>query len=214
MVKAVLDSLVCLGRRPFMTLPKSLRRAVCAAAAGLVGCWPASALAQQAPPPVVVAQAPAAQPVAGLPAGMPNAETLIVMLRTTLLALDHANQTGNYTVFRDMAAPGFQTSNTAAKLGDVFRQHREQRVDMSPVALVTPQLVAGPVFDQNGMLRMAGVFPMQPVQINFDIIYQQVDGRFRVFGITATPVVATAQPTAPPRAAPAAAKPPAVVPKK
>jgi hypothetical protein len=139
------------------------------------------------------------------------------MLRSTLLALDHANQTGNYTVFRDMAAPGFQLSNTAAKLGDVFRQHREQRVDMSPVALVTPQLVAGPALDQNGMLRMAGVFPMQPVQINFDVIYQQVDGRWRLFGITASPVaaagvapppVAKAQPT------PVAAKPAAATPKR
>jgi hypothetical protein len=160
-----------------------------------------SAVAQQRAP--LLAQA-AATPVAQLPSGVPNAETLIVLLRTTLLALDHANQTGNYTVFRDMAAPGFQSSNSAARLGDVFRQHREQRVDMSPVALVTPQLVAGPLLDQNGMLRMAGVFPMQPVQINFDLIYQQVEGRWRVFGITATPVAAGGVLQAvPPQTAPA-----------
>jgi hypothetical protein len=199
-----------------MRLSKYPRWAARAAVAVLSCSGPVSlVMAQKAPAPSVVAQAPSVPAVAtvALPPGVPNAETLIVLLRTTLLALDNANQTGNYTVLRDMAAPGFQASNTAAKLGDVFRQHREQRVDMSAVALVTPQLVAGPVLDQNGMLRMAGVFPMQPVQINFDIIYQQVEGRWRVFGITATPVAAAVA-AAQPRPAQAATKPAAVPPKK
>lgn len=33
---------------------------------------------------------------------------VLILIRSTLLALDHANKTGNYTVLRDLGAPGFQ----------------------------------------------------------------------------------------------------------
>jgi hypothetical protein len=32
---------------------------------------------------------------------------VLILIRSTLLALHHANQTGNYTVLRDLGAPGF-----------------------------------------------------------------------------------------------------------
>ena len=33
---------------------------------------------------------------------------VLMLIRSSLLALDHANKTGNYTVLRDIGAPGFQ----------------------------------------------------------------------------------------------------------
>jgi hypothetical protein len=152
----------------------------------------ASVSAQKAPPGKATAP-PAAAQTGSIAPGLPSPETLIVLLRGTLIALDQANQTGNYTVLRDLAAPGFQAANTASRLSDIFRNYREQRIDIGAVALATPQLVAGPVVDQNGMIRMAGFFPMQPFQINFDVTYQQVNGRWRPFGLSANPVVAAAQ---------------------
>ena len=43
---------------------------------------------------------------------------MLILVRTTLLALDQANKTGNYTVLRDLAAPGFQV-DTAARLAEI-----------------------------------------------------------------------------------------------
>ena len=40
---------------------------------------------------------------------------VLILIRSALLALDQANKTGNYTVLRDLGAPGFQT-NSAARL--------------------------------------------------------------------------------------------------
>jgi hypothetical protein len=64
---------------------------------------------------------------------------VIILIRTTLLALDQANKTGNYTVLRDIGAPGFQT-NTAARLGDIFAKLRNDNLDLSGVAAIDPQL--------------------------------------------------------------------------
>ena len=42
------------------------------------------------------------------------------LIRSSLLALHHANVTGNYTVLRDLSAPSFRSRNTAADLSGSF----------------------------------------------------------------------------------------------
>jgi hypothetical protein len=61
-----------------------------------------------------------------------------ILIRSTLIALDHANRTGNYTVLRDLGAPGFQTANTAARLSEIFANLRAQNADLSGVAVIEP----------------------------------------------------------------------------
>ena len=62
----------------------------------------------------------------------------LILIRSTLIALDHANRTGNYTVLRDLGAPGFQTANTAARLSEIFANLRAQNADLSGVAVIEP----------------------------------------------------------------------------
>ena len=38
---------------------------------------------------------------------------VLILVRSAILALDQANKTGNYTVLRDLGAPGFQTNSAA-----------------------------------------------------------------------------------------------------
>ena len=114
-----------------------------------------------------------------------------------MLTLNDANRSGNYTVLRDLAAPGFQTSNRAADLGLIFSDLRRRNFDLYGAALLAPQLTAVPALDQNGMLRLTGYIPTQPLQINFDLLFQAVNNQWRLFGISvATPETATGQPQA------------------
>ncbi|WP_246738207.1 hypothetical protein [Bradyrhizobium sp. CCBAU 051011] len=108
---------------------------------------------------------------------------VLILIRSALLALDHANKTGNYTVLRDIGAPGFQ-SNTAARLGDIFVKLRNDNLDLSGVAVIEPQLNLLPQIEANGMMRMAGFFPSVPTQVNFDLLFAPVNGQWRLFGIS------------------------------
>ena len=73
-------------------------------------------------------------------------------------------------------------------------------VDLSSVSIIAPQLSEPPSLDQDkGMLHLKGYFPGAPVQINFEMLYQAVDGRWRLFGLSVQP----GPPTSP---APAASK--------
>src|SRR5260370_41148825 len=60
---------------------------------------------------------------------------VLILIRSTLLALDQANKTGNYTVLRDLGSPGFQT-NTAARLAEIFASQRKDNIDLSGVVVL------------------------------------------------------------------------------
>jgi len=153
-----------------------------------------------------VGQAPPAAPKAADPqqAVMPDADKIVLLLRSTLLTLNDALQSGNFTVLRDVAAPGFRDANSAARLGTVFNNLAQRGIDLSAVAVLAPQLNEAPAIDpQTGMLRIKGAFPGQPVRIDFEVIYQPVGGRWRLFGLSVQPTSAAPEPAA---ALPPAAK--------
>lgn len=128
---------------------------------------------------------------------MPDAEKIVLLLRTSLLTLNDAIQTGNFTVLRDMGAPGFREANTAAKLSGAFSDLASRGVDLSVVSVLAPQLTEAPTLDQDkGMLLLEGYFPSRPVQINFEVFYEAVDGRWRLFGLSVQPSSPTHSPGA------------------
>ena len=131
---------------------------------------------------------------------------VLILVRSSLLALDHANKTGNYTVLRDLGSPQFQM-NTDARLAEIFAQQRRDNLDLSGVAALDPQLTLIPQIEPNGMMHMKGFFPSAPSQVNFELLYAPVNGQWRLFGISVG--LASSAPTAPAPAAlaPANAKP-------
>lgn len=121
---------------------------------------------------------------------------VLILVRSVILALDQANKTGNYTVLRDLGAPGFQQANTAARLGEIFVKQRTDKLDLSGVAAIDPQLSLLPQIEANGLMRMAGFFPSVPAQVNFELIFAPVEGQWRLFGLAVN--LGQAAPVAPP----------------
>jgi hypothetical protein len=105
------------------------------------------------------------------------------LIYTTLIAINQANQTGNYSVLRDLAAPNFREANDVSKLAEIFGNLRRRNLDLSPVIFLEPKLVRPPALMDNGMLRLSGFIPSAPEQVNFDLAYQLVGGRWLLFGI-------------------------------
>ncbi len=115
---------------------------------------------------------------------MPDAYKLNLMIRTTVIAVNQANKTGNYSVLRDLAAPGFQASNNPAQLAEIFGDLRKRNLDLSPVLFYQPKFTSRPVLLPNGMLRVVGLFPSRPQQVNFDLVFEQVQGDWRIYGVS------------------------------
>ncbi len=130
---------------------------------------------------------PAVQPAVHPQLRMPTAEQIVILIRSSLLTLNDAIETGNFTVLRDRGAPSFQAANTAARLSDIFQNLGRQGVDLSRIAAIAPKLTEGPAIDASHRLHLAGYFPAHPVAIKFGLIFEASAGRWRLFGISVNP---------------------------
>ena len=136
----------------------------------------------ETPPPVATPKQPLTVVVP--PDGsMPDAYKLNMMIRTTLIALNQANQTGNYSVLRDLATPQFQAMNSDARLAEIFGALRQRNLDLSPLIFFDPQLVREPAFEPGGVLRLTGLIPTTPEHILFDMGFERVGDQWRLSAI-------------------------------
>lgn len=156
----------------------------------------ASVARAQTPPsaPATAPQAQAQQIQTG-PIDRPGA---FLLMRNALLALDHANKTNEYGVFRGIASTAFQV-NTAAKLSEIFAGQRREGLNLAYAAILEPRWTVEPQIEASGMIHMAGYFEVNPVPVVFDLLFTQQNGQWMLFGLT----VGLAQP-APQAAAPSA----------
>jgi len=134
---------------------------------------------QGTPPAAPPAAATAPLPPGAMPK-MPDQYKLNLLIRTTIIAINQANKTGNYTVVRDLAAPDFQNVNSAEKLAEIFTGLRNSKFDLSPVLFFDPKLIRQPELLANGMLRLTGFFDTRPQRVNFDLIFQPVETDWRL----------------------------------
>jgi hypothetical protein len=114
---------------------------------------------------------------------MPSDDVLLMLIMSSITALNQANATGNYSVLRDLGAPAFQNINNAEKLSQIFTDLRNRKLDLSPILLFQPKLFRKPEMNADGMIRITGFFPTSPERVNFELIFQPVQSRWRLFGI-------------------------------
>jgi len=129
----------------------------------------------------VLLSAALAAPASAQTAPPPESE-VARLIWGTLIALDHANRTGNYTVLRDLSASGFRAVNDAARLAGVFARTRD--LPLGRVVLHAPQLSAAPEIGEEGALRLRGSIPMRPEPVLFDMLFVQEAAEWRLLGLS------------------------------
>ncbi len=151
---------------------------------------------------------PAAASAAPKPGQMQmSAVVLTVMIKDAIIALHHANQTGNYSVLRDMGTPILRENFDQTRLAAAFTNLRERKIDLSPAYFLSPNLTKPPELNKDNELVVAGFFPTQPLRVQFELRFMQLDGRWRLAGIGVDAIQAPG-----PQASAAAAPPPAPAP--
>jgi hypothetical protein len=185
---------------------------VAAGAAAILALLAAGAIQAQQP----AANAPAPK---GAPAPTPqqqaavaraNAELILTLVRTTLVALHQANVTGNYSVLRDLGSPSFQSANSPTRLAEIFAGVRRLNIDLSAVVLLDPQISRATLTDAK-MLHVVGALATQPYPVRFELLFQPINGVWRINGVSMAPVqpeassAAPAKPAAAPKQEPASA---------
>ncbi len=111
---------------------------------------------------------------------MPDQYKVNLLIRTTLIAFSQANETGNYSVLRDLSSPRFQLFNSNARLVEAFAKIRQRKLDLSPIIFYTPKLVRPPALQKDGLLRTTGYFETKPERVHFDLGFRLVGNSWRL----------------------------------
>lgn len=147
----------------------------------------------------VLVLACASQSVAQVPSTNMNAEARrlsTLLIKNAIISVNQGNLTGNYTVLRDLASPGFRERNSASDLGSIFGNLREKKLDLSPIVLLEPVITLAKFSKEQQQLRLTGYFPSEPLQIKFDLIFQQANpGGWMIHGLSIGTAAAEAQTT-------------------
>ena len=105
------------------------------------------------------------------------------LVRSTLMALNDANSTGNYGVFRALAAPQFQGVNSVQSLSRIFEGLRGAGVDLSPVAVVSPNWDVTNGIGADQLLRLRGSYRAGRYKVRFALAYTAVEDVWRLMEI-------------------------------
>jgi len=169
--------------RAWMTQACKGHRRILAAALGVILIAFPAASAERAPKP----KRPSQQveiPVAPPTVAVPQPEMLLALIRTTLVALSQAVDTGNFTVLRDLGAPSLQAANSPTQLGVIFADLQNRKIDLSPAVVLVPKLSEPPVVTPQNVLKLVGFVPTAPLQIRFQMMFQPVAGKWRLLGMS------------------------------
>lgn len=155
---------------------------------------PAAAQAQNRPAPARPATSAAqqARPAAPQQSQIPQAAGLLVLIKGSLIALNQANQTGNYTVLYALGSDGLRASTNPQNLAQSFAGFRQRNVDLSPAIFLDPQLTR-PAAIEGGRLHLVGAFPTQPFRITFDFWFEPSQGQWKFVQLNAGLVPVQAQ---------------------
>lgn len=126
--------------------------------------------------------APAPAPAAVSP--VPDAENIVVLIRTSMLSLNDAIQTGNFTVFRDKLAPRSRAAFSASVLAASFPELTKRPVNLNGLAILAPELTEAPAIDGNGRLLLKGRFKHERQVLKFALMYEAVQGQWMLGRIT------------------------------
>ena len=107
----------------------------------------------------------------------------VALIRDALLAVNHANLTGNYTTLRDYAAQSFHDANTATDLALLLQRVRSEQLDLLPVLSVQPVLEQSVLSLDQRIMRLSGYFPLEPRSITFDIEFAKENNRWLIYGL-------------------------------
>ena len=105
------------------------------------------------------------------------------LARATLQTLHDANLTGNYDVFRALAAPDFRAANSPEALARIFAGLRRENVDLSVAAVTEPVWEEASGISGSGHYRIGGKFATGRHGVRFALAYASVDDQWRLIEI-------------------------------
>ena len=143
-------------------------------------------------PPNALAQTPQGSSSARAASSVPSETVLARLVWSTMIALDNANRTGNYSVLYALGSPAFQQQNSPQQLFSNFASLRQNRIDVGRTIFLTPTYYIPPAILQDGSLRLRGGFEDRAKSVRFDLIFTNSGSGWQINAISVVEMAASA----------------------
>lgn len=110
---------------------------------------------------------------------LPDANLQEVLIKTTLLAFNDANITGNYAVLHAKTSKPFRDQFSPDRLKEVFKEFAEKHIDFAVIAAKTPVPSQDSKIDDDGRLILVGYFDTTPSYVYYDLHYIVSEGQWK-----------------------------------
>jgi hypothetical protein len=102
---------------------------------------------------------------------LPSAEDAVALIHASTDIFASGVNAGDFTALRDAAAPELKAQFSVADLDTQFKAFVDNRIDLTPLQSVAPNLSSEPSLDDDGVLRLVGYFPAEGGKVDFDYKY-------------------------------------------
>lgn len=114
----------------------------------------------------------------------PHPDTQARLIWSTMVALDNANRTGDYSVLHALGSEGFRARHSAIQLSQTFESLRVNRIDVGRALMISPTYYIPPQINEQGQLRLRGGFEFRPRSLLFDALYVNENGGWRIHALS------------------------------
>lgn len=110
---------------------------------------------------------------------IPSAFLQEILIKTSLLTLNDANITGNYTVLHAKLSKPFREQFSPDKLKQAFKPLADQKLDYGLIAGKPPVATSEAEIDSRGRLILRGYFDTRPSRLNYDLAFVPSEGEWK-----------------------------------
>lgn len=114
---------------------------------------------------------------------VPSDLALEALVKSSLLSLNDANVTGNYSVLHAKLSKPFREQFPPERLKETFREFSQSNADFDVIAAMKPAYAPPPVVDGDGKLVVKGSFPTEPSRLLFELEFIPSDGEWKLIRI-------------------------------
>ena len=119
----------------------------------------------------------------GMPAGavetVPSATTQEVLIKTSLLTLNDAIVSGNFTVLHAKLARPFRNQVGPDRVKEAFQSFVDQKIDMAAISAAPPVATEDAQIDDRGALLLRGRFDLDRSRVPYALDFYPSDGEWK-----------------------------------
>lgn len=102
-----------------------------------------------------------------------------ILIKTSLLTLNDANLTGNYTVLHAKLAKPFRDQASPDRLKKGFKPFADKKIDYGLIAAKPPVASSASQIDKRGALVLRGYFETQPSRLIYELDFLPSEGEWK-----------------------------------